>query len=296
MHCLLLNESSKQATDLELLHLWRVLFQNIHAIFLHLRLFVPFKASRLNIFLSVVFVNRGWTSFQWENMRTHHLSLLKAEYFCTDKFQPDLTCCSSNLLTPMHVYFTELPWLIATFFTVTACSKGGLVSWTIRSIWIRSVLLLKYVKGFFPLCVVAILRPRARLDSRKRRLFCLSLDQGQRERRVLNKRDLFIFFLPLSQEEMLKRFSGLLNASWAAKSRVYSWKRGKELLSHSIRVWTAALESKVYRPCNNHGSNYGMCYYKSAHVPRLCDCPPILSFQKPHEGHNDKLLCEARGV
>lgn len=61
------------------------------------------------------------------------------------------TVFSTNL-TPIFVYFTELSWLIATFFTVTACSKGGCVSWTIRSIWIRSVVLLKYVKGFPSLC------------------------------------------------------------------------------------------------------------------------------------------------
>lgn len=58
----------------------------------------------------------------------------------------------STNLTPIFVYFTQLPWLIATFFTVTACSMGGRVSWTIRSIWIRSVVLLKYVKGFPSLC------------------------------------------------------------------------------------------------------------------------------------------------
>lgn len=55
------------------------------------------------------------------------------------------------------------------------------------------------------------------------------------------------------------------------------------------------MESKVYGPCNNHGSNYGTCYYKSTSVPRSCDCPPILTFQPPNYGHNDKLMWEVRG-
>lgn len=38
-----------------------------------------------------------------------------------------------------------------------------------------------------------------------------------------------------------------------------------------------------------------MCYYKSTSVPRPCDCPPILTFQLPNYGHNDKLMWEVRG-
>ncbi|KAM7369252.1 hypothetical protein PAMP_013534 [Pampus punctatissimus] len=67
-------------------------------------------------------------------------------------------------------------------------------------------------------------------------------------------------------------------------------KKLKELLS---RGWTAALESKVYRPCNNLGSNYGTCYYKSDSVPRSGDYPPISMFQLPEHGHNDKPVWEA---
>lgn len=73
------------------------------------------------------------------------------KYFFMDKFQHDPWGAPfSTNLTSIFVYFTGLSWLIATFFTVTACSKGGRVSWTIRSIW--SVVLLKCVKGFPFLC------------------------------------------------------------------------------------------------------------------------------------------------
>lgn len=67
----------------------------------------------------------------------------------------------------------------------------------------------------------------------------------------------------------------------SSQEQYVSLKRAKELFGRSSRCWTATLESKFYRPCNNHEFNYGMCYYKSADVPRLCDCPPIKTFQLP---------------
>lgn len=70
------------------------------------------------------------------------------KYFFTDKFEHDEVHSYFTNLTPIFVYFTQLSWLIATYFTVTACGEGGCVSWTITTIWIRSVVLQKYVKGF----------------------------------------------------------------------------------------------------------------------------------------------------
>lgn len=55
--------------------------------------------------------------------------------------------------------------------------------------------------------------------------------------------------------------------------------------------WTATVESELYRACNNHGSNYGICFYNNpTSVSRLCDCRPIAAFRRPGSGRNDKLL------
>lgn len=140
-----------------------------------------------------------------------------------DKFQHDPWGAPfSTNLTPIFVYFTGLSWLIATFFTVTACSKGGRVSWTIRSIWIRSVVSLKCVKGFPFLCC-GYFKPST-LGYKLYEIILSSTDSGasgeERRSKIVEKWILLSFVVVVSLQKMLNQFSGVLNAPWAAKSRV----------------------------------------------------------------------------
>lgn len=99
------------------------------------------------------------------------------KYFFMDKFQHDLRGAQFFHQPHPHLCVLYRAWLIATFFTVTACSKGGRVSWTIRSIWIRSVVLLKYVKGFPSLCC-GYFKTRGTLGHKSRQIILSTSDSG----------------------------------------------------------------------------------------------------------------------
>lgn len=83
---------------------------------------------------------------------------------CCSCAQKPSTCFNRSrglhvITTPILVHFTELSWLIATFFFFfffnchsTACSVVGRVSLTITSIWNRCAALLQYAKSSPPLC------------------------------------------------------------------------------------------------------------------------------------------------